>query len=205
LSAHLAAHSAALPQFALRRISRGGRIRAVLALGTVLGLGTVLTLATWTDSGEAAGTFSTGSVDITLDGVNTLPSIASLALTNAKPGDVTYAPLAVTNAGTLDFDYVIAPSITTASSSTPLLESVLLVTVKAVPGTTCDATTFGASSDTRIAERALDVTTATDPTTLVSGTGVDHLCFKVELPSSASSAVMTQTTTATFTFTATQS
>ena len=189
----------------LARAPRSGRVRAVLALGTVLGLGTALTLATWTDSGQAAGTFSTGSVDIKLDGVNTLPTIASLALTNAKPGDVTYAPLAVTNAGTLNFTYVMAPSITTASTSSPLLESVLLVTVKAVPGTTCNATTFGASSDTRIAERALNVTTATSAVALTAGTGVDHLCFKVELPSAASSAVMTQTTTATFTFTATQS
>lgn len=186
-------------------MSRGGRVRAILALGMALGIGTVLTLATWTDSGDVVSTFSTGSVDIKLDGVNTLPNIASLALTNAKPGDVTYAPLAVTNAATVNFTYVIAPSITTASSSTPLLESVLLVTVKAVPGTTCDATTFGASSDTRIAERALNVTTATSAKSLTAATGVDHLCFKVELPLTATSAVMTQTTTATFSFTATQS
>lgn len=187
------------------RESHGGRIRAVLALGAVLGLGTVLTLATWTDSGQAVGTFNTGSVDLKLNGVDTLPVIASLALNNAKPGDVTYAPLDVSNAGSIAFTYTMTPSITTASTSSPLLESVLLITVKGVPGTTCDATTFGASSDTRVAQRALNVTTPTSAVALAAGTGVDHLCFKVELPSSASAAVMSQTTTATFTFTATQS
>lgn len=194
-----------VPSAPSRRFSRGSRLRAVLALGSVLGLGTVLTLAAWTDSGQATGTFSTGAVDIKLNGVDTLPVVSTLALTNAKPGDVTYAALAVTNTGTLNFSYVMTPTITTASTSTPLLESVLLLTVKAVPGTTCNSTTFAPSSDTRIAERALNVTTPTAATALAAGTGVDHLCFKVELPSGASSAVMTQTTTATFTFVATQS
>lgn len=182
---------------------RSAKIRALLAAGTAVGIGAVLTLAAWTDSGSVSGTFSTGSVDIKLDGVDTSPTVASLALTNAKPGDVTYAPLEVTNEGTIDFTYTITPSITTASTSTPLLESVLLVSVRIVDSV-CDATTFAASSDTALAERALNVTTATSSRPLEATTGSEVLCFKVELPSDASSAVQAQTTTATFTFLATQ-
>lgn len=199
MSNHTASHRSP------RKTLGTGKFRAVLALGTVLGIGTVLTLAAWTDSGVVNGTFSTGTVDIKLDGVDTLPVVTSLALSNAKPGDLTYAHLAITNVGSIAVNYTITPSITTASATTPLLESVLNVTVKVVPGATCDATTFAASSTSVIAERKLNVTTATTARPLVASSGVEHLCFKVELPSDAVSTVQGATTTASFTFTATQS
>lgn len=187
------------------RLTRGGKVRAVLALGTVLGVGTVLTLAAWTDSGEVTGTFSTGSVNLELDGVDTLPVITSLALSDAKPGDVTYAPLTVSNAGTLAFGYVMTPSIQTASTSTPLLESVLLLTVKKVANTgECVAGAAFTAAPTVIAEVALNAAGATTSSPLAASAS-EVLCFKVELPSTASTNVQGQTTTALFSFLATQS
>lgn len=197
--------SVSAPAPARPRFTRGGKIRAILALGTVLGVGTVLTLAAWTDSGEVAGTFSTGTIDLKLDGVDTLPVVTSLALTNAKPGDVTYAPLTVSNEGTLDFGYVMTPSIQTASTSTPLLESVLLLTVKKVANTgECAAGAAFTAAPTVIAEVALDAAGATTTSPLATGAS-EVLCFKVELPSGASTGVQGQTTTALFSFLATQS
>jgi predicted ribosomally synthesized peptide with SipW-like signal peptide len=197
--------SARVEKIRTRRSDRSGRIRAVLALGAVVGIGTVLTLAAWTDNGAATGTFSTGSVDLELNGVDTAPVVTALALTNAKPGDVTYALLTVTNVGSLNFTYSIAPSITVPSTSSPLLESVLRLGVNAVPTASCTAGTFTASSDTVIVDRPLSTTTATAARALTATTGTEYLCFRVELPSNADNAVQGSTTTAAFTFTATQS
>lgn len=191
------------------RLTLKGKVRAILALGTVVGIGTVLTLAAWTDTAETNATFSTGSVDIKLDGADNPPSITNLSLSNAKPGDVTYAPLTVTNEGTLDFTYVMTPSISVVSTSTPLLESVLQVSVvKVASAGACVAAAFTAPAvgdQVIYPARALNVTTATAARPLVATTGSEVLCFRVELPSSAVSAVQSQTTTATLTFVATQS
>lgn len=190
-------------------MSRSGKIRAVLALGTVVGLGTVFTLAAWSDTSVTSGTFSTGIVDITIDGVDNPPSVTSLSLTNAKPGDVTYAPLTVANEGTIDFTYTMAPAITTPSTSTPLLESVLTLSVVHVANAgACAAAAFTApaAGDQLIyPARALNVTTATSARPLAATTGSEVLCFRVELPSSASNLVQDQSTTVSFTFVGTQS
>ena len=191
-------------------MSRSAVIRSVLALGTVVGLGTVFTLAAWTDTSVVSGTFSTGSIDIKVNGFdNPLPAVTNLSLTNAKPGDVVYAPLTVTNQGTINFGYTITPAITVASTSSPLLESVL--TVSAVQVATTGACASAAFTAPAVADqviypaRALNVTTPTASRSLVATTGSEILCFRVELPSGASTNVQTQTTTASFTFLATQS
>jgi predicted ribosomally synthesized peptide with SipW-like signal peptide len=187
-------------------MSRSAKVRAVLALGTVLGIGTTLTLAAWTDSGVVTGTFSTGSIDLKLDGVDTLPVVTNLALTNAAPGAVTYAPLTVSNAGTLNFTYTFTNSITTASTSTPLLESVLNVGVKVVSSAaTCTQAGYDASSTVVLASQKLNTLTTTTARSLTATTGSEVLCFKVDLPTDASTNVQSRTTTAAFTFTATQS
>ncbi len=81
-------------------------MRSVLALGTVLGIGTVLTLAAWTDDGTAQATFSTGNIDITLDGAQGNPTAydwANLSASGMGDGTSKYANLAIANAGTLSF------------------------------------------------------------------------------------------------------
>lgn len=188
-------------------MTRSAKIRAVLALGTVVGLGTVFTLAAWTDTAVTSGTFSTGTVDIKIDGADNPPTVASLSLTNAKPGDVTYAPVTVTNEGSINFTYTMSPAITTPSASSPLLESVLTLAVVKVADTgSCVAGAFTAPADPLISPaRALNITTATAARPLVATTGSEVLCFRVELPSTADTAVQNQTTTASFTFVATQS
>src|SRR5690625_362833 len=91
-----------------------GRIRAVLALGSVVGIGAVATLAAWTDTGDVAATFSTGSLDLTFDdGQDGNPDpyvLTSLSLSGGAPGDAAIAPLQVNNDGTVDFNYSIVNS-----------------------------------------------------------------------------------------------
>ena len=48
-----------------------GRVRAVLALGTVVGLSPVGTLASWTDTVPITGTtFKSGTIDLQLNDLN---------------------------------------------------------------------------------------------------------------------------------------
>lgn len=87
------------------------RVRALLSIGMVFGLGAVGTLAYWTDSATlAAGTFTSGTLDIKLNGsdgtaANPASFTTSLALANMQPGNSKAAVVNVQNAGNIDFTY----------------------------------------------------------------------------------------------------
>lgn len=88
------------------------RVRALLSIGMVFGLGAVGTLAYWTDSATlAAGTFTSGTLDIKLNGsdgtaANPANFTTSLALANMQPGNSKAAVVNVQNAGNIDFTYM---------------------------------------------------------------------------------------------------
>lgn len=98
--------------------SRGtGRLRAMMSLGAVgflaLGLGAQGTFAFWTDKASAnTGTFSSGTLDITLTGAlvtagasPTAPSSLDFGLTNMVPGESRAVAFTIGNAGTVPLNY----------------------------------------------------------------------------------------------------
>ncbi|MGB2710604.1 MAG: hypothetical protein WBC33_03745, partial [Conexibacter sp.] len=78
----------------------------------------------------------------------------------------------------------------------------LLIGVKVVPTSSCDASAYAASSTTAYAEAAGLGSAAIGARPLATGAS-EFLCFKVQLPSGASNTLQGLTTNATFSFTAT--
>ena len=180
---------------------RVGAVRASLALASVIGIGTVGTLAAWTDSGQQAATFSAGEVSLKFDTTQQNPTaLASLGFANAVPGTVKVAPLKVSNAGTLNFNYVMGTTVTSTSGTS--LAPALRVTV-AVGATTCSGTTL-AGGTVLVNAQPLSTSLVINSRALAASASED-LCFKVELPSDASTDYQGANATATFKFTATQS
>lgn len=179
------------------------RLRPLLAAGAVLGLGTVATFASFTDNDTASTMFSTGTVDLALDATGSdLRNWTTLGMDNAKPGDVTYAPLVVSNIGTLDFTYGMATTV--VPDGNPLSEALEVTVVSGAA--TCDASAFAAGavpiasgklSALSLSGRALSAKTSTT-------TDSETLCFKAELPSTADNSLQDESSVVTLKFTATQ-
>lgn len=190
-----------------RRVPTSTIVRAVLALGTVLGIGTVLTLAAWTDNGSAQATFSTGSIDIKLDGSDGNPTAydwTNLSASGMGDGTSKYANLVVSNGGTLNFTYQLG---VTNSSGDAGLYGALRVSATVVPdATTCDASGIaaGAGRTVLFTDVAFGSATFAAARSLAAGAH-ETVCFRVTLPSGSASTLQSKTTTANFLFTATQS
>lgn len=189
------------------RFSRSSVLRGLLAMGGVVGIGATLTLATYTDSGAAASTFSSGTLDIKINAVDGNPTaynFASLTTSGMKPGTTTYALLPVTNAGTLGFTYGMGTTVANAgtnSTADTALGSALQIGVVKVSGTTCDVTSYG--SGTGYSTLGTAASAAFSAKQLNVGAG-DNLCFQATLPSGSGNASQGGVVTTTFTFTATQ-
>ncbi|RNE56633.1 TasA family protein [Cryobacterium tepidiphilum] len=177
------------------------RIRPLLAACAVLGLSTVATFASFTDNDTASTMFSTGTVDLALDATGSdLRNWTTLGMENAKPGDVTYAPLVVSNIGTLDFTY----SMATTAVGDEFLASALLVTI--VSGATqCDATGFADGTEVLAESPLINAALANRPLAANSATPTkEALCFKVSLPASAGNTLQDAGVNIHLSFTATQ-
>lgn len=156
------------------------RIRPLLAAGAVLGLGTVAAFASFTDTETASTMFSTGTVDLALDPTgSTVKNWTTLGMDNAKPGDVTYAPLVVSNIGTLDFTYGMA----TTALGEDLLAGALRLTI-VVNATTCDAAGIATGTEILTKSTLANAVLANRTLSTSPGNTSETLCFKVELPSS---------------------
>jgi len=195
------------------RLSVSGKVRAVLALGTVLGLGTVATLAAFTDTVIATGEFSTGTLDLKLNGQDDTTVLTGLAMTAVKPGTSTFALLTVRNAGTLPFNYTYATS-STQGTNPQILASALNFGVSSLgPATSADGTPPVCSADTFTAAPATVLTPSTTklstspslaaPRALANGQ-VEYLCVRAEVPTTADNSVQGKSVTATLTVTANQ-
>ncbi len=168
---------------------------AIGILASLLGLGGLSLFTASTDND--ANAFTSGSVDI-----STTPATAFLTMSNMAPGDSVTAQLTVSNTGTLELRYAMTTSAT--NDDTLDLRDALTLTIKTL-GTDC--TTFDGSElyTGTLANGAMGDSTpgddSGDRTLAVSGS--EDLCFKVELPSSATGPEGASTT-ATFTFDAEQ-
>lgn len=179
---------------------RTGRVRAVLALGTVLGLGAMGTMAAWTDQSTAtSGTFSTGTIDLKLGSptpVDTDPAefTTTFKMSNMAPGDSKNATLMVTNVGSLRFGYSMQTTATNDGAAADQLGAAMQLRVYA--SQTCSGSELNAPlklSGSAFAEQ---------PRLLDAGAS-EWLCFRVTLPADANTALQDKQTVGTVTFTAT--
>lgn len=163
---------------------RPGRVRALLALGTVLGIAVVGTTAAFSDSAAVAAEFTAGTLDITVDGQqgNPTPYVVSFVGADAMaPGDTVFAPLRVANVGSVDADLSLDVE-ATPDGTVPNVTTQLQLTIVHTTGTACNAGVVTADADPYIATGAIDGATFTG-VDLDGGDGVD-LCLAVELPAS---------------------
>lgn len=179
------------------------KLKAVASVGVLSSAVWASTYATFTDSGTADSTFTTGTVDLLLNAeVDDAYAFTALESGNLKPGDVVYAPLTVANNGTLGFSYSMTSASTNADSKA--LRDTLRLGAKLVANAgACDATGYTNSGTTVMAEGAISGAAIGSRSLAASASEV--LCFKVELPSGAGDALQAATTTTTMTFAATQS
>jgi predicted ribosomally synthesized peptide with SipW-like signal peptide len=204
--------SAATASSRAHRLSVSGKVRAVLALGTVLGLGTVATLAAFTDTVTATGSFTTGTVDLKLNDQDVTTALTGLTMTTAKPGDSTYALLTVRNGGSLPFNYAYTTAASGADAA--VLAPVLNFGVSTLgTGTynvgtppTCSAATFSATPAVIVTPAAtkLSAGPATTAARALANGQVEYLCVRAEVPADAGNTAQGKTVTATMTVTATQ-
>lgn len=180
--------------------NRTGRVRAVLALGTVLGLGAMGTMAAWTDQSTAtSGSFSTGTIDMKLGSttpVDTDPAefTTTFKMSNMAPGDSQNGTLLVNNAGSLRFRYALQTTATNDGVAADQLGAAMQLRVYA--GQTCSGTELNAPLK-------LSGTAFASETRLLNAGASEWLCFRVTLPADASTLLQDKQTVATVTFTAT--
>lgn len=171
-----------------------GKTRALLSMGVIASGLWVGASALFTDTASSAGSFTSGSVDITVS-----PTTALFTVGNMAPGDTSYAALTVENAGTLELRYDMAT--TTTNTDGKGLGGQITAEVKKVTAA-CNATTFLASLDT-VASSAVMSGLATTDRVMAAESSEIH-CYKVTLPLTSGNAFQSATTTATFSFSAEQ-
>jgi predicted ribosomally synthesized peptide with SipW-like signal peptide len=165
---------------------RRGRLRSLLALGTVLGVGALGTSAAFSDSAEVTASFTAGTLDITVDDEQGDPVPYTLVFPGGDviaPGGTVHAALEVANVGNVDALLSLAVAATfdgTPSNATTDLRMVVAHTT----GTACDATVVSAD----LAPYSPDGPLGSAGFSGVALGGGDHvdLCFAVTLPLSVS-------------------
>ncbi|WP_242676600.1 SipW-dependent-type signal peptide-containing protein [Rhodococcus sp. ABRD24] len=185
----------------MRTLLTGRRPRAIASLGIVLGLGAIGTLAAWSDTATAtSGVFSTGSVDLQLNGDPGNPTayaFATLTKSNMLPGNSVAATLPVQNAGSTSFEYTMDAAATT-SPLAPFLK--VTISTGTSNGTVCSGGTPIATDVALVSGGSANLITA--PRTLDNGVS-ETLCFQVKVDPAATTAVQGQTVNASFNFAAT--
>lgn len=170
----------------------------VIAAGVCAAFFTTTSLAMYSDTQISSNsTFESGTLSL---GVN--PASALFNVTGMKPGDVSYAPLTLSNTGTLPLSYTMTSSATNTDNKG--LAAALTGEVRLVSGSTCTATTFNASSTTIASNVTGLASLAISSARTVAASGSEVACFKVSLPSNAGNALQGSRTTASFTFVAAQ-
>lgn len=181
---------------------RSTRVRAALSLGVVLSIGASGTFAYWTDSVSVTGTtFTAGTIDLKVNGSDTVTGYTSLNISTMVPGNSVAAVLTVANTGTAPMKYTAATTATNADTKD--LRSALVVKV------TGDTATSGSSPATTCAGTALAGSGTTLNSSLIStgrllaaGTN-EKVCVQVTLPAGANTSLQGATTDVVLTFTGT--
>lgn len=172
--------------------SRRGRGVALLSLVAVAFLATGMsvkgTFASWNDSGTVTGgTFSSGTLDITVDGAQGKPTAyakTNLALAAMVPGESAASTLSIANVGNADFTWV-----ATASTGGDLGPALTVQMYLNSTDTGDDATyprTEGCSGGTLI--------TSGSTATRLNRAATQNVCVVVSLPTSTGDAFQGKTT-----------
>jgi hypothetical protein len=175
------------------------RTRWILTAGVVAVVGFTAAYSAFTSASQAnAGTFSAGTISLTLNNQTGTVAFTDLGMDNMTAGSEVFASLTVGNTGSINFDY----SMSTSTSGDSLLADGIRLGIAAVSGGTCDPGSYSGGT-TVVAEGPL-------PSARISGRGLasgasEHLCFRVRLPSDAPGSLHGKSATATFNFTASQS
>jgi predicted ribosomally synthesized peptide with SipW-like signal peptide len=179
------------------------RLRALLALGAVGVLGaTGSTFAAWSDSASVAGTtFTTGTIDLKVDGQDNVTGYTALNLTTMVPGNTVAGVLTVSNSGTAPLKYTGATTASNGDGKGLATALTVKVTTAAVvtgssPTATCGGTTVAGGGI------ALNGSLVGTGRLLAPGAG-ETLCVQVTLPGSAASSLQGATTNVSFSFTGT--
>ena len=155
----------------------------------MLGLGGQGTYAYWADSdGVSGGSFSSGTLDLTVDGVQGNPSSyveTDLALASMVPGESVASTLTLANAGSVDFTWT--ATVTTGGGLGPAFVVEMYAGSTQSGNDTTYPRTEGCSST------ASPVISGTTSTRLNTGSS-QNLCVKVTLPTSTGNAFQNQTT-----------
>jgi predicted ribosomally synthesized peptide with SipW-like signal peptide len=178
------------------------RVQALLALCILALPASVGTFAFWTDDVVITGTtFSTGTLDLRVNGLDTVTGYTTMNLGTMVPGNSVAGVLTVRNNGTAALKYTAVTAATNTDAKN--LRGALVVKVTgdtSVTGTSPAATCAGtALSGTSTVLNAGLVTTGR----LLAAATEEKLCVQVTLPSSAASSLQGATTDVTFTFTGT--
>ena len=187
---------------ARRASRRTGRVRAFLALGVALGIGAVGTFAYWTDDVVISGTtFTSGTIDLQVNTLESIPTYTALNLSNMVPGNSIAALLVVKNNGSAPLKY----SATSVAVNAPLISDLAgALTVKITGDTSISgsglAKTCGGSALAGTGTSLNGGIVSARPLTAGSS---ETLCVQVTLNANAPTGVQGATTTATLTFTGT--
>lgn len=190
-------------------LQSGAGVVRLITSGLVLtaaggALAVTATGALFTDSAVvSANSFTTGTLDINASPTSAVFNVASMA-----PGDVEYAPLTVSNGGSLALRYALS-----SSTTEDTLAAQLDLTIK-TGVSSCDQSGFN-SGTTVYGAGDLGSTSGVDlvgdPTTgaqagdrTLAASANEALCFKVSLPLSTGNSFQGSTTTATLTASAEQ-
>ena len=181
-------------------------------LGTVAGRGTMAYFTTQVQS--QTNTFTAGTLRLEIADVDDAQSInpvtSSITFSNMKPGDTVYAPIELTNTGTLDLKYGLKYTTATAAGGDQDLAPALKLAIKSSVGGTgtkdtvvadsahaCSAANWGTAAVWADAVRASAfmvagagqtiVTLDADPAPAQGRTlavdDVDTLCLEITMPS----------------------
>ncbi|MGB7363382.1 MAG: TasA family protein [Rhodococcus sp. (in: high G+C Gram-positive bacteria)] len=181
-----------------RRRLTSARVRALLSLGIVFGLGSVGTMAAWSDTSTATtGTFTTGFIDLKLDGADNAPAAFTTAMTAAAmvPGTTVRTSLTVQNQGTVAFNY----DVQARASAAPIG---LLLRVALSTGS-CPGSEFASKTGLTTTDQQVSASRGPVPAKVGSTPGTEALCVAVSIPSTAALPTTPVSGTVTFTFTAT--
>ncbi|MCU1693159.1 MAG: hypothetical protein JWM64_2250 [Frankiales bacterium] len=169
-------------------------LKTVAALGMLSSAVWASTFASFSDTADATTTFTAGSLDIKVGGADST-AFTSLSAGNLKPGEVVYAPLLVTNTGSL------AANVSMATTSVTGTLPVVVTVRRDV--TACSSSGFASGAALGTADSTL-AASAFAAQTLPATSGSLSLCFKVELPTNTDNTFQKATAAATFRFTGEQ-
>ena len=202
------------------RRGRTGRTRAVLSLGAVgflaIGLGAQGTFAFWTDKATVeTGSFSSGTLDITLNGALSTTglannpgttSISGFTLTNMVPGESRAVAFPVANAGSVGLTYSVTGL--GLGDLAPALQFTIATGTADNP--TINNLRTGTCSGTSISGAGKALSTVPPGTTLVPGPrnlaagASESICVIASLPTTVDNTFQGKTMTANLVFDAKQ-